>query len=60
MLEMAGIDTPYREDTLSVASCKYTPSEWMYLSDHNKPVPVEKILRSEVDIVKVHNLSHHP
>jgi hypothetical protein len=60
MLEMAGIDTPYREDTLSVASCKYTPSEWMYLSDHNKPVPVEKILRSEEDIVKVHNLSHHP
>lgn len=51
MLGLAGIETPYRNDSLSVASGKFTPTRLMYLNDHNEPVPVEKILRDKEDFV---------
>ena len=51
MLGLAGIETPYRNDSLSVASGKFTPTRRMYLNDHNEPVPVEKILRDKEDFV---------
>lgn len=49
MLCLAGIETPCRNDSLSVASRKFTPSGRMYLNDHNEPVPVNKILRDRED-----------
>ncbi|MDE6370318.1 MAG: lipid A phosphoethanolamine transferase [Duncaniella sp.] len=44
MLDIAGIDTPFRADSLSVASASYRPGEYHYLTDRNIPVPVEKAM----------------
>lgn len=51
MLGLAGIETPVRNDSLSVASRKFRPSDRMYLDDHDEPVPVNKILRDKQDFV---------
>lgn len=51
MLGLAGIETPYRNDRLSVASRQFTPSAPTYLNDHNEPVPVSKILRDREDFI---------
>lgn len=44
MLDIAGINTPYKVDSLSVASASFRPGEYHYLTDRNIPVPVEKIM----------------
>lgn len=49
MLSIADISTPLRNDTLSVASPLYTARPYVYLDDHNRAVPVRKLLRSEKD-----------
>lgn len=49
MLSLAGISTPLRADSLSVASSKYKPGERHYLNDHNLPVAIKKIMRDEED-----------
>lgn len=49
MLSLAGISTPLRADSLSVASSMYKPGERHYLNDHNLPVAIKKILRDEKD-----------
>lgn len=49
MLSLAGISTPLRADSLSVASSSYKPGERHYLNDHNLPVAIKKILRDEKD-----------
>lgn len=51
MLGLAGVNTPCRNDSLSVASSRFTPTERMYLNDHNEPVPVNKILRDKEDFI---------
>lgn len=51
MLGLAGIDTPLRNDSLSVASSMFTPAESMYLNDHNEAVPVNKIMRDKEDFI---------
>lgn len=50
LLGMAGISTPYRNDTLSVASQLYRSAERHYLNDHNLPVPVSEIVTDEEDV----------
>ncbi|MCM1078110.1 MAG: lipid A phosphoethanolamine transferase [Bacteroidales bacterium] len=50
MLSMAGIATPYRNDSLSVASGRYTEMTRHYLNDHNKPVALDKIGLDKEDI----------
>ena len=40
MLMLAGIETPCRTDTLSLASPHFTPSPRLYLNDHNEPSPI--------------------
>ena len=42
MLQLAGIKTRYRRDSLSVASRFYTPGRRHYLNDHNRPVTLDK------------------
>lgn len=42
MLQLAGIKTRYRRDSLSVASSFYTPGRRHYLNDHNRPVTLDK------------------
>lgn len=51
MLSIAGISTPLRADSLSVASSRYKPGERHYLNDHNLPVAIKKIMRDEEDFV---------
>lgn len=45
MLGLGGISTPQRVDTLSLASATFKEIPYLYLSDRNIPVPVEKIMR---------------
>lgn len=49
LLSLAGIVTPLRVDSLSVASSSYKCGERHYLNDHNLPVPLKKIMRGEED-----------
>lgn len=42
MLQLAGIKTRYRRDSLSVASSFYTPGRRHYINDHNRPVTLDK------------------
>ncbi len=43
MMELAGIETPYRNDSLSVTSPLYTEKSRVYLNDHNEPRPLDDI-----------------
>lgn len=43
MLEMAGIETSYRNDSASVISPLYTEKSRIYLNDHNEPRPLDDI-----------------
>ncbi len=38
MLDIAGISTPLRADSLSVASPRFTPTPYRYLTDRNEAV----------------------
>lgn len=49
LLSLAGITTPLRVDSLSVAGSGYRCGERHYLNDHNRPVPLKKIMRDEED-----------
>lgn len=42
MLHIAGIATPFRNDTLSVASPDYVPAPRLYIDDHNRPRPLSE------------------
>ena len=43
MMELAGIETPYRNDSLSVTSPLYTEKSRVYLNDHNDPRPLDDL-----------------
>ena len=49
MLGIAGVTTPLRRDSLSLASPLFTVKPFIYLDDHNTAVPLKKLLRSEKD-----------
>lgn len=49
MLGLAGITSPVRNDSLSVASTLFAVRPCLYLTDHNSPVPLRKMLRSGND-----------
>lgn len=57
-LQMAGIATPYRADTASVASPSFTPGAPIYLNDHNEAVSLERsgLLQPDFDRLKALNL----
>jgi glucan phosphoethanolaminetransferase (alkaline phosphatase superfamily) len=57
MLGLAGIETPYRNDSLSLASRRFIPTDRIYLNDHNKPVPVNKILRAKEDFIMMDKIN---
>lgn len=50
MLNLAGVQTPYRADSLSVASRQYLIRPRYYLNDHNLPKPLDKIGLKKKDI----------
>ncbi len=51
MLTIAGISTPLRNDSLSAASPLFTVRPCLYLDDHNRAVPLNKILRDKKDFI---------
>ena len=50
MLNLAGIQTPYRADSLSVANRQYLIRPRYYLNDHNLPKSLDKIGLKKEDI----------
>lgn len=42
MLMLAGIESPYLDHSLSLASDTYTPHAWLYLNDYNDAVPLSR------------------
>lgn len=49
MLELGGVETPYRNDSLSVTNALYTEKPGVYLNDHNEARPLEDIGMREED-----------
>lgn len=49
MLKIAGISTPYLNDSLSVASDRYGIKERHFINDHNLPVDYDKLGLDEED-----------
>lgn len=56
MLAIAGISTPLRNDSLSAASPLFTVRPSVYLDDHNRAVPLNKILRDEKDFIMLNKI----
>lgn len=49
MMNVAGIETPYRNDSLSVTSPLFIEKARVYLNDHNEPHPLDDIGMREQD-----------
>ena len=60
LLQLGGIQTPYRNDSLSVASEYYTEKQRQYLNDHNLPEPYNMIGMDEEDEeqFKIHHITY--
>ena len=43
MLSLAGIETPYRDDSQSVTASHYVLKPRVYLNDHNEPRPLDDL-----------------
>ena len=43
MLSLGGIETPYRDDSQSVATPLYKMRPRVYLNDHNEPRPLDDL-----------------
>lgn len=53
MLHLAGIHTPFRSDSLSLASGRFAPTPSCYLDDHNRPVPLDRLGLDTLDLQKL-------
>ena len=49
MLELGGIATPYRNDSLSVTNALLTEKQRVYLNDHNEARPLDDIGMGQED-----------
>lgn len=49
MLDLSGIETPYRNDSQSVATPLYRMGSRVYLNDHNEPRPLDDLGMKEPD-----------
>ena len=47
---MAGIETPYFDNSISLASPDYSVAALYYLNDHNEPVELDKCGLKELDL----------
>ena len=43
MLSLAGIETPYRDDSQAVTAPHYVLKPRVYLNDHNEPRPLDDL-----------------
>lgn len=53
LLQLAGISTPYRQDSLSLASSVFQVTSRYYLDDHNQPRTLDKIGLHVLDVHKM-------
>ncbi|WP_308760153.1 lipid A phosphoethanolamine transferase [uncultured Bacteroides sp.] len=51
MLELGGVETPYRNDSLSVISALFTEKGRVYLNDHNKACTLDDIGMCKEDFI---------
>ena len=60
MLGIAGIETPYLADSLNVGSLRLHSAPRRYLSDHNKPVTLDKAGLGEKDfrLLRQHHVDY--
>lgn len=49
MLQLGGVETPYRDNSLSVVSPLYKEKARVYLNDHNEPCPLDDIGMKKAD-----------
>ena len=56
ILNIAGIETTYRDDTYSLASKSYIERERVYLNDHYQGVPLKSIDMREADHALIEKL----
>ena len=53
LLNLGGVCTPYRNDSLSLASPLFTEKSRLYIDDHNKPLPLSECLdRKDLDVMR--------
>lgn len=58
MLQLAGIDTPYRNDSLSVAAKDFRNRPRVYLTDHNEARPLTEIGmdKEDFELLTLHHI----
>ena len=61
LLQIGGIGTAYRNDSLSVCSESYTEKPRFFLNDHNLPEPYNRIGMDDVDFeqFRLHNIKEY-
>lgn len=50
LLEVAGVETPYRRDSLAVTSPRFTVTPRHYLNDHNQPETLDQVGFKPLDV----------
>ncbi len=50
LLEVAGVETPYRIDSLAVTSARFTVTPRHYLNDHNQPETLDQVGFKPLDV----------
>ncbi|MDE5945210.1 MAG: lipid A phosphoethanolamine transferase [Rikenella sp.] len=50
LLELGGIETPHRNDSLAVTSACFTAGPRHFLNDHNKPVALDRLELRSLDV----------
>ena len=58
LLDLSGIDSPYKKESLSLCNKKYSKHKRMYINDHNEYLPLDDcgLKQLDVDQFKKHNL----
>ncbi len=56
LLDLGGVDTPYRNDSLAVTSPRFTVTPRHYLNDHNRPETLDQVGFKAQDIEMFHRL----
>ena len=60
LVDLAGLQTAYKKDSLSVANPSFAPYRRFYLNDHNLPKPYDKIGLKKLDVeqLKKHRIQY--
>ena len=59
LLGMGGVSTPYRNDSLSLASRSYTPHRRLFIDDHNTPLTYRECMQEEdISLMKLKHINY--